>query len=104
MLGCQPVVDGHHDRVGADGMLAAGAVVRVEVAHHEAAAVEKQHHRRPGAFRAAIRMGWRPIDPDPDGACRTVDVTVFHPQFGVHPTAWQIAQSLPGGVDSVLGG
>ena len=47
VLGRQPVVDGHHDRVGADGMLAAGAVVRVEVAHHEAAAVEKHHHGRP---------------------------------------------------------
>lgn len=36
---CQPVVDGHDNRVSADGVLAAGAIVRVEVAHDESAAM-----------------------------------------------------------------
>lgn len=35
----QPVVDGHDNRVSADGVLAAGAIVRVEVAHDESAAM-----------------------------------------------------------------
>ena len=54
VLGRQPVVDGHHDRVGAHRMLAAGAVVGVEVADHEAAAVEEQHDGQ----RATV---WNPV-------------------------------------------
>jgi len=104
MLRRQPVVDGHHDGVRADGVLAAGAVVGVEVARDEAAAVEIQDDGRSGALCAVIGIGWRPIDPDPDVARWTVDVTVFNPQFWVHRPARQVAESLPERVDSVFGG
>jgi hypothetical protein len=49
-------------------------------------------------------MGWRPINPETYSTHRTVDVAVFHSQFGVQRSARQIAQSLPGRVDSVFGG
>ena len=62
----QPVVDGHHDRVGADRVLASRAVVAVEVAHDEAAAVKVQHDGRRGVVRVRVGSAWRPIDPDGD--------------------------------------
>jgi hypothetical protein len=86
VLGCQPVVDGHHHRVGADGVLAAGAVVGVEVAHHETAAVKENHH----GLQGAIGMCCRPIDPDPDGARWALDIAVFHPKFWMQLPARQI--------------
>jgi hypothetical protein len=39
VLGCQPVVDGHHDRIRAYRVLAARAVVGVEIADDKAAAM-----------------------------------------------------------------
>ncbi len=66
VLGGQSVVDGYHDRVGADRMLTRRAVVSVEVAHDEAAAVEDTarpaRRRRPDCLRnslAANRSGSR---------------------------------------------
>jgi hypothetical protein len=35
-------------------------------------------------------MGCRPIDPDPDGARRSVDVAVLYPKFGMQRPARQI--------------
>ncbi|CPR12245.1 hypothetical protein BN971_03539 [Mycobacterium bohemicum DSM 44277] len=98
MLGRQPVVDGDHDRAGGGGVLARGAVVRVEVADDEAAAVEEQHHR---AGRAVMR--WRPIDPDGDGPGRTGNGPVLDAQLGVHRPAGQVAEPLAGRVDTIVG-
>ncbi|CNV96261.1 Uncharacterised protein [Mycobacterium tuberculosis] len=79
----QPVVDGHDNRVSADGVLAAGAIVRVEVAHDESAAMEIQHNGRLGL----IGTRWRPIDPGPDRPRRSIDRKVNDPQLGVHRLA-----------------
>ena len=99
MFGRQPVVDGHHDRAGAHGMLAAGAVVGVEVADDEATAVKIQYDGRccpvPG-------ISWWPIDPDSDGACRPLDRPVFDPQLWVHRPAWQVAKPLARRIDPIL--
>jgi hypothetical protein len=99
VLGRQPVVDGYHDRVGADGMLATGTVVGVEVAHHEAAAVEVHRNRR---CPRATGICWGPIDPDADGAGRPVNGPVLDAEFGVHRPARQVAQPLPHCIDSIL--
>ncbi|BBN48886.1 hypothetical protein JPH1_33610 [Mycobacterium avium subsp. hominissuis] len=100
VFGGQPVVHRHHDRPGADRVLAGRAVVGVQVADDETAAVEVQHHRR----RATLGMDWRPIDPDRDRALRAGDGAVLDPQLGMQRPARQVAEPLPGRVDSVLGG
>ena len=46
VFGCQPVVHRDHQRAGADGVLAGGSVVGVQIADDQAAAVEEHHHRR----------------------------------------------------------
>ncbi|VAZ94141.1 hypothetical protein LAUMK35_02523 [Mycobacterium pseudokansasii] len=74
MLRRQPVVDRHDHRAGAHGMVTAGAVMGVEIAHHETATVEVQHHRR-GTDLSGIT--WWPIDPDADTAGWPVDRPVF---------------------------
>ena len=99
MLGRQPVFDRHHHGVGADGVLAAGAVMGVQVADDKAAAVEKQHDRR---RRLMGVIGWRPVDPDVDRAGRPVDAAVFHPQLRVESAPRQIAQPLPRRFDTVI--
>ena len=99
MFGRQPVVDGHHDRAGAHGMLAAGAVVGVEVADDEAAAMEKHHD---GRCCTVAGTSWRPIDPDSDGACRPLDGAVFDPQLGVQRPVGQVGEPLARRVDPIV--
>ena len=101
MLGCQPVVDGHHHRIGADGMLATGAVVGVEVAGDEAAAVEEQDHR--WRFEVSV-IGWRPIDSNVERAGRPVDAAVLHPQIGMKGAPRQISQLPASRGDAVVDG
>lgn len=98
MLGRQPVVDGHHYRRGAYGMLATGAVMGVEVTDYKAAAVEIHHHW----WRIVI--GWRPVDPDVDRARRPVDGAVLHPQLRMEDTPRQIPQLLAGRFDPAVDG
>ena len=50
MLGGQPVVDGHHDGVGADGVRTRDRVVGVEIAQREAAAVVEDDDRQVAGF------------------------------------------------------
>ena len=83
----------------ADGMLTGGAVVRVEVAQREAAAMEKQNR---GRCRATVGIGWRPTDPDADGARRTRNGPVLDPQLGMQLPARQVAQPLPRRVDTIV--
>ncbi len=99
MLGCQPVIDGHHDRVGAHGVLAGRAVVGVEVADDEPAAVKVQHDR---LCCVIVGIGWRPIDPYSDGARRPLDGPVLDPQLGMQRPARQIAEPLPRCVDPIV--
>ena len=101
MLGCQPVVDGHDHGIGADGVLAAGAVVGVEVAGDEAAAVKEHNHRR--RFEVSV-IGSRPIDSNVDRAGRPIDAAVFHPQLGIKLAPRQIPQLPAGRVDAVVDG
>ena len=98
MLGRPPVFHGHPHGIGADGVLAASAVVGVEVAGDEAAAVEEHQCW----WRDVI--GWRPIDPDVDRAGRSVDGTILHPQLGMEAPPRQIPQPLASRVDSLVGG
>ncbi len=98
MLGRQPIVDRHHEGVGADGVLTGRAVVGVQVADDEAAAVEEHHHGRRGV------IGWRPVDPDVDRPGRPVDGAVLDTKFGMEAAARQVSQGRPGRVDTVVGG
>ena len=50
MLGGQPVVDGHHDGLGADGVCTRDRVVGVEVAEREAPAVVEDDDRQVAVF------------------------------------------------------
>ncbi len=102
MLGRQPVVDGYDDRIGAHRVLARRAVVGVEVAHHEAAAVEIQHHGRGNAPTVTVGMAWRPVNPDVDGTRRTGDGPVLDPQLGMQRAARQVTEPLPGRVDALV--
>ena len=52
----EPVIDRHHHGAGFNRVLAGGAVVGVEVADREAAAVEIHGDRRAGAKRPGIRL------------------------------------------------
>jgi hypothetical protein len=97
VLGRQPVVDGYHDRVSAHRMLAGGAVMGVEVADDEAAAMEIDDDRRGGAG-----IGWWPIDPDADGARGTLDVPVLDSEPGVQRPARQVAEPLARRVNTVV--
>ena len=56
-LGRQPVVHGHHHRAGLLGQDAADAVVRVQVAQHEPAAMRVYDARRGALARRAARGG-----------------------------------------------
>jgi hypothetical protein len=100
MLGRQPVIDGHHDRLGTHRMLAGGAIMGVEIADDEPAAVEEHHDWQ----LAVTGIDWRPIDSDSDGTGRPVDGAVLDVQFGVHRPARQVAEPLAGSVDAVVGG
>ena len=101
MFGCQPVVDGHHHRIGADGVLATGAVVGVEVAGDETAAVKEHNHRR--RFEVSV-IAWRPIDSNVERAVRPVDAAVLHPQLGIKGPPRQVSQLPSSPVDAVLDG
>ena len=99
MFGRQPVVDGHHDGAGAHGMLAGRTVVGVQVTDDEPAAVKVQHD---GLCCVIAGIGWRPVDPDIDGARRPLDDPVLDPQFGVQRPAGQVCEPLPRRVDPVV--
>ncbi len=58
-----------------------------------------QHDGRCGVI---ARIGWRPIDPDSDGARRPLDGAVFDPQFGVQRPARQVGEPLPRRVDPIV--
>lgn len=72
-----------HDPVARAHAVGAQAIVRVEVAHDESAAMEIQHNGRLGL----IGTRWRPIDPGPDRPRRSIDRKVNDPQLGVHRLA-----------------
>ncbi|WP_369830290.1 alpha/beta hydrolase fold domain-containing protein, partial [Mycobacterium sp. E342] len=73
---------------------------RLAPEHTYPAAVEIQHDGR----RRVLRIAWRPIDPDADRSRRAGDGPVLDAQLGVQRPARQVAEPLPGGVDTVLGG
>ena len=72
MFGSQPVVDGHHDGLGADGMGACDVVMGVQVADAPAAPVVEDHH-----WQVAVLLDRRPVDPDRN----VVDVAVADDAF-----------------------
>ena len=61
VLGREAVVDRHHDAADPGRQVAAHAVVRIEAAQHEAAAVKEHHERkRPAAGGRVDAQGNRP--------------------------------------------
>ena len=76
----QPVVDGHHDGLRADGVCAGDRVVGVEVAERKAAAVVEDDDRQ-----VAVLGDRRPVDADRDvGEVTVPDGAILDPQIRQH--------------------
>ena len=80
MLGGQPVVDGHHDGIGTDGMRAGDRVVGVEITERKTPAVIEDDDRQ-----VALLGGRRPVDADRDVADLAVpDGSILDAQVRQH--------------------
>lgn len=93
----EAVVNRYHDRLGLDCVVTRGAVVGVEVAQCEPAAMEIHGHR----VGARLRVG--PVHADRYGPARPVDLVVFHSEFGVNGSAWQVTEHASGRLDPAFG-
>ena len=80
MLGGEPVVDGHHDGLGADGVRAGDGVVGVQVAEAEPAAVVEDDDGQ-----ALSSATGRPVDANGNvGELAVTDRAVLDPQVRKH--------------------
>ena len=101
MLGRQPVVDRHHDGLGADGVGARHRVVGVQVADRPASAVVEHHHRQ-----VVVLCYRRPVDAHGDvGDIPVVDGAFFDSHVRQR-FRWrlQLPHLLAGYVYTVVGG
>ena len=69
VFGRQSVIYRHHHRARPDRVVARIAVVGVEVADRPSATLQEDDHRQ-----RSLADGRRPVHPDRDRACRSVDV------------------------------
>ena len=80
MLGGQPVVDGHHDGLRADGVRASDRVVGVEIAERKTPAVVEDDDRQ-----VAVLGDRRPVDADRDvGEVTVPDGAILDAQVRQH--------------------
>ena len=100
MLRGEPVVDGHHDGLGADGVCAGDRIVGVQVAQRETAAVVEDDDRQ-----VAVLGDRRPVDADRDvGELTVPDNAILDAQIRQHfRGCLQLAQLRARDLDAVGG-
>ncbi len=101
MLGRQPVVHGHDDGLGSDGVGAGHRVVGVQVTERPAAAVVEHHHRQ-----VVVLRDRRPVDAHGNaGDIPVIDGAFLDSHVGQR-FRWrlQLPHLLTGHLDTVVGG